>query len=364
MENNYDLSIVIPTFNEASNITLIVDAVMNVLDKRVSYEIIIVDDDSQDKTWKIAEDYTSEYENITCFRRIAKNGLSSAVIDGFMLANGKYVGVIDADLQHDESILIKMHDYCNKGADLVIGSRYCEDGSTGSWGAGRKLISKIATKMSQYITSIHTTDPMSGFFVIKKSLFLKVVDKLHIKGYKILLDIISQLDAKETKIVEVPYTFKNRINGESKLSPEVVMQLVDFIYLKAAGNYIPIDYLKFLSVGAIGAILHFTVLYIVYVFFGNSYQISLIIAIELTLIINYFINNLWTFRKKTHKGFKVFLGLVKFNILSGIGGIISYYLSISLFTAGTNWILASVIGAIVASLWNFNLNKVLTWNKE
>jgi dolichol-phosphate mannosyltransferase len=359
---NYDLSIVIPTYNEAENISLIVDAIRKVLNKKVSYEIIIVDDDSQDKTWKIAEEYTAKYDHVTCFRRISKKGLSSAVIDGFMLANGKYVGVIDADLQHDESILLSMLAQCNKGADLVIGSRYCEEGSTGSWDTSRKLISKVATKMSQYITTAYTTDPMSGFFIIKKSLFLTVVDKLHVKGYKILLDIVSQLDDKNIKIKEVPYTFKNRIHGESKLSPEVVMQLIDFIYLKAAGTLIPIDYIKFISVGAIGAIMHFSVLYIAYVFFSNSYQISLIIAIEATLIINYFINNFWTFRKKTHKGFELFYGLLKFNVLSGIGGIISYYLSISLFSAGTNWILASIIGAIVASLWNYNLNKILTWN--
>lgn len=363
LENNYELSIVIPSFNEANNIVLIVDAIRNVLDKNVSYEIIIVDDDSPDKTWQIAEEYTSIYENITCFRRIAKKGLSSAVIDGFMLAKGAYVGVIDADLQHDETILLEMFDCFEKGADLVIGSRYCQDGSTGKWGAGRKLISKIATKMSQYITSIYITDPMSGFFIIKKNIFLKVVDKLNSKGYKILLDIVSQLDPKEIMVSEIPYTFKNRVHGESKLSPEVVMQLIDFIYLKAAGNFIPIDYIKFISVGAIGAIMHFTILYFAYVILSNSYQISLILAIEITLILNYFVNNLWTFRKKMHKGLNFFKGLLKFNFLSGIGGIISYYLSISLFTAGINWVLASVIGAIVASLWNFNLNKILTWNK-
>jgi len=360
--SSYDLSIVIPTYNEASNIIAIIESINSTLGDVASYEIIVVDDNSKDKTWELAEQYADKYKNITCFRRITSKGLSSAVIDGFMISRGKFISVIDADLQHDESILPKMLNYCHNGADLAIGSRYCQDGSTGEWGLIRKLISKVATKISQKIGNIYMSDPMSGFFMIRRDVFLNVVDKLNAKGYKILLDIVSQLDASKINMIEVPYTFKKRSRGESKLTPEVVFQLIDFIYLKIVGNYIPIEYVKFVTVGAIGAVVHFTILYLMHIVFDNNYQNALIIAIEFSLIINYFINNLWTFKEKTHTGLKKIIGLVKFNILSGVGGIISYYISISLFDSGVNWIFASTIGAIVASLWNYNLNKILTWD--
>ncbi len=202
---------------------------------------------------------------------------------------------------------------------------------------------------------------MSGFFIIRKSVFLSVVDKLHVKGYKILLDIVSQLDSNKIKLIEVPYTFRTRNYGESKLTPKVVFQLIDFVYLKIAGDYLPINYIKFVSVGAFGATIHFSILYLFYIVLNNNYNLSLIVAIEAGLLINYFMNNLWTFKIRAHKGLEIFFGLIKFNILSGIGGVMSYYISTSLFESEVNWAFASIIGAIVASLWNYNLNKILTW---
>jgi dolichol-phosphate mannosyltransferase len=361
VDNNCELSVIIPTYNEVENITLIVDAIRKVLDSIASYEIIIVDDNSKDKTWELAEQIAIKYINVSCFRRISAKGLSSAVVDGFMISHGKYLAVIDADLQHDETIIPTMLEHCRNGANLVVGSRYCKDGSTGKWSFFRKSVSRVATRFSQYVINNDLSDPMSGFFMIRKENFLGVVNKLNAKGYKILLEIMSQLDNKNLNILEVPYEFKNRVHGESKLSPEVAMQLIDFIYLKVFGEYIPIDYIKFISVGVIGSALHFTVLYIMHITLGYVYNASLLIAIEMTIIMNYFINNLWTFRQITHQGHAIIIGLIKFNILSGIGGVVSYYLSISLYESGMNWVLSSVVGAIVASLWNYNLNRIMTW---
>jgi dolichol-phosphate mannosyltransferase len=356
-----ELSIVIPTYNEVKNIIPIVDAIKNSLDDKLQYEIIIVDDNSSDKTWELAENLAFKHNNISCFRRMTAKGLSSAVIDGFIMSKGKFLTVIDADLQHDESKIMTMLNLCRNGKDLVVGSRYCENGNTGKLGMWRKIVSIVATRISQIIMKIDTSDPMSGFFMITKESFLKVVGSLNASGYKILLDIASQFNKGELKTADIPYTFKNRIHGDSKLSPKVVMELIDFIYLKSVGDFIPIDYVKFISVGIIGAVFHFATLYLMYVLLGNSYAVSLILAIELSLIINYFINNLWTFREKMHNGFAIFLGLIKFNMLSGIGGIMSYYISLTIFEANVNWVVASLIGAVVASLWNYNLNRILTW---
>jgi dolichol-phosphate mannosyltransferase len=363
LTSEYELSIVIPTYNEVSNIKLIIEAIQKTLNNKVKFEIIVVDDNSTDGTWDLAEKFAGNFENIICFRRITSKGLSSAVIDGFMISKSKFVAVIDADLQHDETILLKMLDCLRTGIDLAVGSRYCEDASVGDWKTGRKFVSKVATKLGQSIGNVNLSDPMSGFFMIKKDIFLDVADKLNGKGYKILLDIVSQFNEdKKIIIQDVPYTFKSRLHGESKLTPEVVFQLVDFLYLRLFGNYIPIDYMKFISVGALGAMIHFAVLYIAHILLQYSFQTSLIVAIETSLILNYFINNIWTFKAKTHRGFAKLIGLLKFNLLSGIGGLISYYISIALFESGINWVFASIVGAIVASLWNYNLNRILTWN--
>ena len=363
MTVSYELSVIIPTYNEASNIVLIIEALQKTLDGEASYEIIVVDDDSTDGTWKIAEEYSHNHENIFCFRRVTTKGLSSAVIDGFMISRGVFISVIDADLQHDETILLKMLDYCRDGMDLAVGSRYCENGSLGQLGVWRKFISKIATRLGKSVGNVSLSDPMSGFFMLKKDVFLSVANKLNGKGYKILLDIVTQID-KNTNLrtIDVPYIFKKRIHGESKLTPEVAVQFIDFLYSRLFGNYIPIDYMKFITVGAMGALIHFSILYLTHIILLYSYQFSLIIAIEFSLILNYFINNIWTFKRRTHKGFGKFIGLLKFNLLSGIGGLISYFISMALFNSGINWIFASIIGAIVASLWNYNLNKLLTWN--
>ena len=359
--NSVELSIVIPTYNEAKNIITVVDAIKNSLDDKLQFEIIVVDDNSSDKTWELAENLAFKHKNISCFRRITAKGLSSAVIDGFIMSKGKFLIVIDADLQHDESKIMAMLDLCRNGNDLVVCSRYCENGSTGKLGMWRKIVSKIATRISQFIMKIDTSDPMSGFFMIRKESFLKVVDDLNASGYKILLDIASQFDRGELKTSDIPYTFKKRIHGDSKLSPKVVMELIDFIYLKSVGDFIPIEYVKFITVGIFGAMFHFSTLYVMYVVFENSYGFSLILAIELSLIINYFINNLWTFKENMHDGVRLLSGLIKFNILSGIGGIMSYYISLTIFEANVNWIIASLIGAVIASLWNYNLNRILTW---
>jgi dolichol-phosphate mannosyltransferase len=358
---NFELSIVIPTYNEAENINLIVELIRNTLESDLQYEIIIVDDNSSDKTWEFAERLTQKYENIYCFRRMTAKGLSSAVIDGFMMSKGKYLAVIDADLQHDESKLAVMLDLCKNGADLVVGSRYCKDGSTGDWGIWRKMVSKIATRISQNIMKINTSDPMSGFFMMHKKVFLKVVNGLSTSGYKILLDIASQFNKGELKTVDVPYTFKSRMYGDSKLTPKVAIELIDFIYLKTVGDFVPIEYVKFISVGIIGAVFHFSALYFMHIVLGKDYGLSLVVAIELSLIVNYFINNFWTFRERRHNRLEIISGLVKFNILSGIGGIMSYYISLTIFESSINWVISSLIGAIIASLWNYNLNRMLTW---
>ena len=355
-------SIVLPTYNEANNIKIIINELIKLLEKNYVYEIIVIDDNSPDHTWRIVEEEYINYQNIFCFRRIKKRGLSSAIVDGFMLSKFNNMIVLDSDLQHDLKIIPNIIDKLSNNFDLVIGSRYINNDSMKDWNFFRRLLSQFATKISNFIQDSITTDPMSGFFGIKKKLFLEVVNQLDIKGYKILLDIVAVLKNKKNfKNIDIPYKFKERIYGESKLTGEILIESLDLIYSKLFGSILPVNFIKFITVGSFGALIHFSILFFLYKFLDYSYSFALICSIEFSIIFNYFLNNIWTFRFVKLFGKQNLIGLIKFNLFSGIGGIIAYLVSQNLYNLDFNWVISSLLGAIVASLWNYNLNKIMTW---
>jgi dolichol-phosphate mannosyltransferase len=215
------LSIVSPTYNEADNLEPLVKEIATVL-AGTDYEVVFVDDDSPDLTWVRAEELRRHFPQVRCLRRTRKHGLSSAVIEGFNLACGEVVGCIDADLQHDPLIVPRMLQELSRGADLVVGSRYVKGGGTEEWSWHRWISSWGATNLARVLLHVKLKDPMSGFFVMRRSDFLSVRDRLDAEGFKILLEIVARLQPQ--KIVEVPYTFRNRRSGKSKLSALVVLQ--------------------------------------------------------------------------------------------------------------------------------------------
>jgi dolichol-phosphate mannosyltransferase len=221
------LSIVSPTYNEADNLEPLVKELAMVL-AGSDHEIVVVDDDSPDLTWKRAAELGRRFPQVRSLRRTRNRGLSSAVIDGFNAAGGDIVACMDADLQHDPLILPRMLLELDHGADLVVGSRYVEGGGTGEWIWHRWLSSWAATKLTRVLLHVDLKDPMSGFFLMRRSDFLKVRHRLDARGFKILLEIVARLQPK--KIVEVPYTFRNRRAGKSKLSGLVVLQYLQQLW--------------------------------------------------------------------------------------------------------------------------------------
>jgi dolichol-phosphate mannosyltransferase len=208
------LSVVVPTYNERENITELIKRIESAL-KGTKFEVIIVDDGSPDGTAEAAEELNKLYGNIRVHRRHGKMGLASAIMDGIELASSKIVAVIDADLQHPPEALLEMLRRIMEGNDLVVASRYVEGGGIEGWGRGRRLISKVARELAHLLLpeTRKVKDVMSGYFMLRRDILLGV--KLDLKGYKILLEIL--LKAKYRSVVEVPYTFKPRIRGESKL---------------------------------------------------------------------------------------------------------------------------------------------------
>ena len=213
------LSIITPTYNEAKNIEQLVKRIHSTL-KNIDYEIIVADDNSPDGTAKVAKDLPKKYKTRTIVRTKNK-GLAPAVMDGFKAAKGDILAVIDADLSHPPELLKEMFKRVKDDYDIVVASRLIKGGGTENWPNSRKLTSYAATLLARPITKIK--DPMSGYFMLKR----KVIQhkRIKTKGYKILLEILARGNYKKT--IEIPYTFKDRTAGESKLGLKVNIQYVN-----------------------------------------------------------------------------------------------------------------------------------------
>jgi len=216
-------SLIIPTYNEAENIPILLDKVTSVLEG-LDFEIIVVDDNSPDKTYEIVAKYHARDPRVRCIVRRSERGLSSAVIAGFLRARGNVLGVMDADLSHDPRILPKLINACENEYDLAVGVR----SSVVGWPLSRKLISRGAKFLAKLFLNVELSDPMSGYFVLKREVFERVKDKLNPIGYKILLEIYAR--ARPLRILEVPFVFTDRIHGESKLDSNVMREYLKQLF--------------------------------------------------------------------------------------------------------------------------------------
>lgn len=215
------LSVVSPTLNEIDNVDPLVRQLTDVL-SGLPHEILIVDDDSQDQTWRRVEELTASVGELRLLRRIQSRGLGSAIMDGFSAASGDAVACIDSDLQHDPAILPQMVAELERGAALVVGCRYMPGGGTTGWARLRRFESLCATQLARTCLGVRLRDPLSGYFAMWKSDFLRIREGVDGRGFKILLEIAAHLPAAGVR--EVPYRFGPRQHGKSKLSSRVVLQ--------------------------------------------------------------------------------------------------------------------------------------------
>jgi len=174
-QTDLDVSIIIPTRNERENLPVLIEKLQEVMGGR-RFEIVIVDDDSEDGTWQVAEEFSKRYRNIRVIRRINRKGLSSAVTEGFLLGKGKYVAVLDADLQHDHRLIAAMLDEIGD-CDVVIGSRYMNQKSVPGWDSWRSRLSRPRTLSAQKLPKQEISDPMSGFFMLRRQIILEIAPK-------------------------------------------------------------------------------------------------------------------------------------------------------------------------------------------
>jgi dolichol-phosphate mannosyltransferase len=350
------LSIIIPTYNEKETILRTISEIKKNI-KGIKHEILVIDDNSPDKTWNLINN--SKISNTICIRRLNKKGLSSAIIDGFQKAKYEKILVMDADGQHEPKIIKQMLKQINN-YDFVIGSRYIKGGSVENWPKKRIIISKTASFLAQTILSSKIKDPMSGFFMTKKEKLNEIKSQVSGIGYKILLDMLltyQNLNKKYT-IKEVPYKFRIRDKGKSKLNSKVtkdyLRMLISFKLKKHS------QVMKFLIVGSIGIILNTILLWFFTEKIGLYYIFSGIISTETAIISNFLLNDLWTWGKRNKKNTFV-KRLLLFNLVSIVGLIITVSTLGILTELGLYYLLSNIIGIILATSWNYLANDKITF---
>lgn len=357
------LSVVVPTFNELCNVRELLHRLEATLGVR-GWEVIFVDDDSPDGTATEVYKIACNDPRVRCLRRIGRRGLSSACIEGMLAASAPAIAVMDADLQHDETILPRMLTKIESGeADVVVGTRYSAGGGTGEWNESRKTMSRLATKASRAILRHPVSDPMSGFFMLTRNLLETVVYKLSGIGFKILLDILAT--AKESlKVAEVPYQFRNRFAGDSKLDEMVVWEYGMLLADKTIGRYVPVRFLSFSIIGGLGVFVHMAVLTLVLKGLGYGFTTAQTVATGTAMIFNFGLNNILTYRDRRLKGWSWFRGLLSFMLACSLGALANIGIATFLFGNRTQWILAALAGVLAGSVWNYAVTQIYTWGKS
>lgn len=359
-----ELTIVIPTLNERDNVPLVVERLNRVL-AGIRWEVIFVDDDSPDGTADVVRALAGRQPNIRVLHRLGRRGLSSACIEGILASAAPYAAVMDGDLQHDENLLpIMLNKLKAERLDIVVASRHAGGGSLGDWQASRVRISDIATRLGRLVVKADLTDPMSGFFMLKREAFTATMRSLSGQGFKILLDLFASAP-RPLAFAEVPLNFRQRLHGESKLDAMVAWEYLMLLLEKLVGPAVPVRFLLFSVIGALGLGTHLSTLW-----FGThvllaAFPICQAVATVVAMTGNFLLNNLFTYRDRRLRGRRLWFGLLSFYAVCGAGAAAN--VGVASYIAGGpgwqhSWWLAGIAGAAVSVVWNYAMSSVFTWS--
>jgi len=355
--------VVIPTLNERDNICSLVGLLDAVLDT-VNWEAIFVDDDSRDGTAERIREISRRDRRVRCLQRIGRRGLTTACIEGALAASAPYIAVMDADMQHDEKLLPKMLAVLkSEPVDLVVGSRYVTGGGIGGWDTTRANMSAAAALLSRIICKVDITDPMSGFFMLRREVLEGALRRLSGQAFKILLDILAS-SPRPLRLKELPYEFRERQHGESKLDALVAWEYMMLIADKLIGHIVPVRFALFAFVGGIGLLLHMAVLWLALTVAEVSFNWAQAIAAVTAMTSNFFINNLFTYRDRRLQGLAVLRGLLTFYAICALGAVANVGIASYLFSQNEVWWLAGLAGVVVGSVWNYAISSVFTWRQN
>lgn len=357
-----ELAVIVPVMNEHANVRELLHRLSAVLPDIV-WEAIFVDDASTDGTPELLEEIARSDRRVRLIRRFSRRGLSSAVIEGMLSSVAPVVAVIDGDLQHDEAILPDLYRMvAETDCEIAIGSRYMLGGSTSDWPLQRQIVSKLATRLSRYVTRATVSDPMSGFFAVSRSRVVELAPSLSGVGYKILLDLLTSAKTP-LAIAELPYVFRTRTAGESKLDGLVIGQYLEMLWEKQFGNLVPTRFVKFALVGLSGLVVHMNVLGLALTA-GAGFGLAQSLAVAVAIAFNFFLNNAFTYRDRRLTGAPLVKGLASFYVICSIGAAANVGAGLALFVNQNNWWIAGATGALVGSIWNYTMGTAFTWKRR
>lgn len=365
MSDLLDLAIVIPTFNEKANVPVLVAKLDQAL-VGINWEAIFVDDDSPDGTADAVRELARIDRRVRVIQRIGRRGLATACIEGMCATAAPAVAVIDGDLQHDETILPQMLAALRRDPtlDIVVGSRFVAGGGTGEWDRDRVAKSAFATKLSQRVLNVGLSDPMSGFFMIRTAVLRSVAPKLAGIGFKILLDIMAAGD-RPLRFAELPYVFRTRSVGESKLDHVVALEYLIALYDRKFGKVVPVRFAMFSAIGVIGVGIHMGVLSLLYLGLGAAFLAGQIVATVAAMTFNYLLNNALTYRDRRLRGWRQMLdGWVSFCLVCSVGAVANVGVAAFLydFQHGA-WAMPALAGVLVGAVWNYALSSRFVWGR-
>jgi dolichol-phosphate mannosyltransferase len=359
---------VVPTYNESSCIKELLATLCELLDVTLpgAYEIVVVDDDSPDRTWELVQHLQSYYPAIKSVRRQGERGLATAVLTGWQASCGEILGAIDGDLQHPPQILLELLDAIRSGMDLAIASRNVDGGGVSEWSLARRMVSRGAQVLGLLVLPGivgRVNDPLSGYFLVRRSAI--ATQSLQPVGYKILLEVLAR--GRIGPICEVGYIFQERQQGKSKVTWTHYLE-----YLLHLGRLRlllwPTDrFLCFGLVGLSGTVVDMAALFLLHdpAFLALPLVPSKILAAELAILNNFALNDRWTFADKTRQQRRrrqVLKRLLKFNLICLMGLLLNLGI-LNLLTRGFDlyYLLANAIAIATVTLWNFWLNLKLNW---
>ncbi|MDT7953584.1 MAG: glycosyltransferase family 2 protein [Acetobacteraceae bacterium] len=355
-----ELCVVVPVLNERDNVAPLAEKLRETL-AGLRWEVVFVDDGSTDGTRAAVAAIGKDDARVRLLHRVGRKGLSSAFIEGMRSSLAPYVAAMDGDLQHDERILPDMLRELQAGrADIVIGSRYVAGGGLGEWDKTRAGMSDMATRLSRLVLRTQVSDPMSGFFMLTRPVFERAAPRLSAIGFKILLDLIASLP-EPPRIIELPYTFRTRVAGESKLDAGVLFDFGLLLLDKLVGSVIPVRFVMFALIGALGLLGHLLVLSLG-LSAGLAFSVAQGVATGCAIVGNFVLNNEITFRDRRLKGGRRIRGLLIFTAVCTVGAIANLNVAFLMFNDGhQTWLTAGVVGAAMSLVWNYAVGSTLTW---
>lgn len=362
------LTVVIPTFNESKNIHEMHRRLEKVLGG-LFWEVIFVDDASPDGTGEVVRALARTDRRVRLIERHDRRGLSSAVVEGALAASAEVVAVMDGDLQHDESVLIGLYEEVASGrAEIASASRFLQqDGADGLSSARRLKMSNTGIRLANRAFGLNLTDPLTGFFAVRRATVLEALPHLSGQGFKILLDLITATPVRP-RVVELPFRFRPRLHGESKLDRRVMYDFFLFFIEKKLRPVLPLParFISFALVNGVGILVHLATLVVVVGLLGLGFTLGQLVGTLLGMVFNFTVNNAVTYSDQTLKGRRFFIGFGLFCVLCSVGVVANIGMANILHERYTeaSYILPALAGALIAVVWNYAATQAFVWGRR